>query len=106
MIIKKENKKMDNKLYLISADDCGYLAITNTYESAINYLLKHNYIYNDYDYYDSVTDENIPLKKYALSLGYRNLQHFLLCNEDKFNDIFIDQFSIEWFKQSDANTWI
>ena len=95
----------DDRLYLISEECHGYLAITKTYKSAIYFLLDNNWIDNYYVYYNGITGESLYLKEYALSLGYQNIEDFLLCSEDKFNEIFVDQFYIKELNQTSTDTW-
>ncbi len=95
----------DDRLYLVSKDEHGYLAITKTYKSAIYFLLDNKWIGNYYHYYNDITGEELYLKDYALSLGYQDIEDFLLCSEDKFNEIFADTFHIQILNQTSTDTW-
>ena len=96
---------MENeKMYLVSEENHGDLAITKTYEAAIYFLLEENWINDNYPYYPE-TGDSIPLKDYCLSLGYSGIEEYLLCNEDNFNDIFCDEFCIEELNNISTDTW-
>ena len=77
---------------VFDADNDDFICIAKDYYSAVSYLLEHNYLNDNLQFFDWDTGNSIPLKSF-----FPNYKEIILNEWDinKFNTFFCDDFRLE-----------
>ena len=77
---------------VFDADNDDFICIAKDYYSAVSYLLEHNYLNDNLQFFDWDTGNSVPLKSF-----FPNYKEIILNEWDieKFNTFFCDDFRLE-----------
>ena len=77
---------------VFDADNDDFICIAKDYYSAVSYLLEHNYLNDNLQFFDWDTGNSVPLKSF-----FPNYKEIILGEWDinKFNTFFCDDFRLE-----------